>query len=73
MVVLHSQNEAWETAVHHLALAYTHPLSPTDYFDTWPLLKRTEAHLRQVLGDDAYQAAWNDGQALEIERLFANE
>jgi predicted ATPase len=73
MVVLHSQNEAWETAVHHLALAYTHPLSPTDYFDTWPLLKRTEAHLRRVLGDEAYLAAWNDGQTLEIERLFANE
>ena len=71
--VLHAKNERWETAVHHLALAYTHPLSPTGYLDKWSLLGETQARLQTELGQAAYQAAWQKGQSLALEALFETE
>ncbi len=71
--VLHAQNEEWETAVHHLALAYTHPLSPTGYLDKWSLLGETQARLQTELGQAAYQAAWQKGQSLALEAIFETE
>jgi predicted ATPase len=73
VAVLHAQNEQWETAVHHLALAYTHPLSPTGYLDKWSLLKQTQTRLQAKLGEAAYQSAWAQGQKLDLEALFGDE
>ena len=69
--VLHTQNKQWETAVHHLALAYTHPHSPAGYLDRWPLLAQIKTQLQSELGLIPYEAAWEHGQQLDLEDLIA--
>ena len=54
-----------EQAVELLALAYTHPLSPTGWMQRWPLLVELRAELLADLGADVYQAAWERGEALD--------
>jgi len=55
-----------EHAVTHLALAYTHPQSPTGWLKQWPLLAECQKQCQQQLGLDCYQAAWARGQQLDL-------
>jgi predicted ATPase/DNA-binding CsgD family transcriptional regulator len=54
-------------AVEVLALAYTHPKSPTGWMEQWPLLARLQADLEQALGSEAYSAAWERGKTLDLD------
>ncbi len=69
--VLHTKNEQWETAVHHLALAHTHPLSPVGWQDKWSLLAETKAQLQSELGLAKYESIWEQGQTLALEDVIA--
>ena len=50
-----------EQAVHHLALAHTHPLSPTAWLEMWPHLAQLRAQLEDRLGAEPFRLAWEAG------------
>lgn len=54
-------------AVELLALAFHHPLSPKGWLEKWPLLTRLRAELEAALSPVAFAAAWEWGQALDLE------
>lgn len=64
-----AQSGQKEQAVTLLALASTHPLSPTGWQAQWSLLTETQATLETELGTEAYQEAWAQGQALDLETV----
>jgi predicted ATPase/DNA-binding CsgD family transcriptional regulator len=66
-----SQNEA-EQAVEVLALALTHPMSPTGWMEKWMLLKRWQTRLETDLGADRYEAAWERGTKLKLETVISD-
>ncbi|MFO7537314.1 MAG: alpha/beta fold hydrolase, partial [Chloroflexota bacterium] len=67
--VLLAHSGANERAVELLALAHTHPLSPTGWLAHWRLLAEARAGLKQELGTDIYQAAWARGQGLDLDTV----
>jgi DNA-binding CsgD family transcriptional regulator len=60
-----------ERAVELLGLVFTHPASATGWMEKWPLLNRLRAELEASLGPKAYAAAWERGQALDLEAVVA--
>ncbi len=60
-----------ERAVELLALAFTHPLSPTGWMEQWPLLTEVRAELEAELGAEIYQSAWERGKALDVGMVMA--
>jgi predicted ATPase/DNA-binding CsgD family transcriptional regulator len=58
----------YEHAVEMLALTYTHPRAPTKWFDRWLLLSQLRADLESNLGGETYAAAWECGQALDLDK-----
>lgn len=58
-----------ERAVELLALAFTHPKSATGWLEQWPLITRLQADLKAKLGDDGYNAAWERGKLLDLEKV----
>jgi predicted ATPase/DNA-binding CsgD family transcriptional regulator len=58
-----------ERATEILSLIFTHPASATPWLEKWPLLARLRADLETALGTDVYQAAWEWGTTLELEKV----
>jgi ATP/maltotriose-dependent transcriptional regulator MalT len=56
-------------AVEWLALGFSHPIHASGWMEKWPLLARLRAELQQVLGSEAYRAAWERGKRLDIEEV----
>ena len=69
--VLYSQQNQFERAVQHLALAVHHPLSPQGWLTKWSLLTKIQKQLQQQLGTKVYQATWQQGQIVELDELLA--
>lgn len=59
-----------EHAVELLALAATHPLSPTAWQEEWSLLVELRPRLEQELGHEAFRAAWEQGKTLQLEQAL---
>ena len=60
---------------HHpgaLALALTHPTSPTAWMEKWVLLKRLQTRLETDLGPEKYEAVWERGTKLEFETVLGD-
>ena len=55
-----------ERAVELLALASTHPLGLQNWMAHWSPLQGFDDHLQKALGEDAYQAARQRGQELDL-------
>ena len=55
-----------EQAVHHLALAHTHPLSPTAWLEMWPHLAPLRAQLEHTLGAEPFRLAWEAGKVRDL-------
>lgn len=58
------------TAVQHLALAITHPISASSWLQHWPLLDRVRSGLEQQIGTEAYWAEWERGTALQMDGVM---
>ena len=69
IAILHAQQDRFESAVHQLALAHHHPLSPTGWLEKWPLLMDIRQQLHEQLGDEAFQVAWEQGKAMVLDNL----
>jgi predicted ATPase/pimeloyl-ACP methyl ester carboxylesterase/DNA-binding SARP family transcriptional activator/tRNA A-37 threonylcarbamoyl transferase component Bud32 len=67
--VLLAHSGAKEQAVEMLALAHTHPLSPTGWLAHWSLVAELRDGLEQELGTERYQAAWARGQRLDLDTV----
>lgn len=72
LAILYANQDEAERAVEVLALAFTHPKSPTGWITQWPLLKRWQAELETDLGPERYAAAWDRGMKLEIETVISD-
>ena len=66
-----TQQNQLERAVHHLALAHHHPLSPTGRLQKWPVLQKIKAQLQRELGSDRFDSAWEAGQGLCLETVIS--
>ncbi len=60
-----------EWAVEVLGQAFTLPARTSGWMERWPLLTETRADLKAALGPDAYAAAWDRGQASQLEAVIA--
>lgn len=61
---------ALETAVERLSLAFHQPVWASGWLPHWPLLARLRDDLRQRLGEDAYQAAWQRGSTQNLNTVI---
>ena len=61
------RNHQLERAVEALALAFTHPKSPTGWLEKWPLIARLHADLVAALGKETFTTAWERGKTLDLE------
>ena len=59
-------------AVELLALARTHLPDMTLWMEKWPLLIRLREDLKNELGEDAYNAAWERGKVLDLDTVVAD-
>ena len=64
-VILAKQGHA-ERAVEILGLYFNHPLKPSGWAEKWPLQSKWREQLKESLGEDRYQAAWEQGQSLDL-------
>jgi predicted ATPase/DNA-binding CsgD family transcriptional regulator len=71
LAILYANQDEAERAVEVLALALTHPKSPTGWIAQWPLLKRWQTELETGLNPERYAAAWERGTQLEIEAVIS--
>jgi predicted ATPase/DNA-binding CsgD family transcriptional regulator len=62
-----SQEGKPERSVELLALAFTHPRSPTGWLERWPLMTQLCAEWETQLGSEAYTTAWEHGKSLDLE------
>jgi ATP/maltotriose-dependent transcriptional regulator MalT len=58
-----------ERAVELLGLAYAAPPALTGWLEKWPLLNRVRYQLEAQLGEEAFNAAWERGQAMSLEAV----
>ena len=72
LAILYANQDEAERAVEVLALAFTHPSSPTRWMEKWILLKRWQTRLETDLGPDRYEAAWERGTKLELETVISD-
>ncbi len=56
-----------ERAVEILSLYFNHPHRPAGMVESWPLLREWQSALRETLGTDAYQSAWERGRTLDLQ------
>jgi tetratricopeptide (TPR) repeat protein len=70
LAILYANQDEAERAVEVLALAFTHPSSPTGWMEKWMLLKRLQTRLETVLGTEKYEAAWERGTKLGLETVI---
>lgn len=72
LAILYASQKNAEQAVEVLALAFTHPMSPTGWMRKWMLLKRLQTQLKTDLGPERYEAVWERGTKLEIETVISD-
>jgi tetratricopeptide (TPR) repeat protein len=72
LAILYASQDEAERAVEVLALAFTHPTSPTAWMEKWMLLKRLQTKLETGLGPERYEAAWERGTKLELETVISD-
>jgi hypothetical protein len=71
LAILYANQDEAERAVEVLALAFTHPTSPTAWMEKWTLLKRLQTKLETDLGTEGYEAAWERGTKLRLETVIS--
>jgi len=71
LAILYASQDEAERAVEVLALAFTHPTSPTAWMEKWMLLKRLQTKLETDLGSERYEAAWERGTKLGLETVIS--
>jgi hypothetical protein len=71
MAIVRARADHKERAVELLALAQTHPLSPTGWQNKWSLLVVLRRRLEAELGAQTFEAAWERGLALDLDTLVA--
>ena len=57
-------------AVERLSLAFSRPAHLTGWTRRWALMKRLQASLENELGTEAYNAAWERGNALDLDAIL---
>ena len=67
MAIVRARAGQEEEAVELLALAQTHPLSPTGWQQAWSLLLEQHSRMEAALGEEAFGAAWERGAALDLD------
>ena len=65
-----AEDEA-QRAVELLALAFTQPQSPRGMLNRWPLITRLQSGLKAGFTTEAYEKAWERGQALDLTETMA--
>jgi hypothetical protein len=72
LAVLYANQNDDEKAVEVLALAFTHPMSPTEWIEKWMLIERLKAQLESTLSTEQYASAWQLGTEMELETVLHN-
>ncbi|HEX2907802.1 MAG TPA: hypothetical protein VHO69_13115 [Phototrophicaceae bacterium] len=70
-VLIHAHQGQPERAIEFLGLVSTWPERISGWMNAWPLLTRQRELLATELGTEAYQQAWNHGQELDAEQVWA--
>ena len=55
-----------------LGLAFTHERSATGWLEKWALISQLRENLRQELGQDAYDAAFERGSQLDLDNVISD-
>ena len=71
MAIVQARAGQKERAIELLALAQSHPLSPTGWQIKWPLLAEIYSCLEAELGAENFAAAWEKSLALDLETVVA--
>ena len=71
LAILYANRGEAERAVEVLALAFTHPKSPTAWMEKWMLLNRLKTRLKTDLEPERYEAVWERGTKLELEAVIS--
>lgn len=64
--LLYAHNGHLEAAVELLGLVFSQPVKGTNWMKQWGLLNHVQAHLRDTLGQTAFEAAWQRGELREL-------
>ncbi|MCB0168135.1 MAG: tetratricopeptide repeat protein, partial [Anaerolineae bacterium] len=64
--LLYAHNGHSEAAVELLGLVFSQPVKGTNWMKQWGLLNHVQAHLRNTLGQAAFEAAWQRGELREL-------
>ncbi len=71
LAMVYASQHQHQRATEVLALAFTHPQSPTGWMAQWKLLDRWRETLNATLGNEPYEFAWKRGTTLDLEHLVA--
>ena len=69
LVLLQKQSGNIDDSIRYIALLRTHPLSATQWLDSWPLYARSEQILNQSMSKSDYHVLWENGKLIELESL----
>ena len=58
-------------AVERLSLAFSQPAHLIGWMKQWALLERLQASLKDELGAEVYNAAWERGKVLDLDAVLA--
>jgi tetratricopeptide (TPR) repeat protein len=64
----HNDNQS-DKAVALLGLTYSHPTGITMWMEKWDLLTQLQADLKNELGEEAFNTAWERGKSLDLETV----
>ena len=67
-VIAHHEGKP-EQAVELLALAFTHPASPTGWMEQWPLLVQLQDELHTALGESKWDRTWERVRVQDLEQV----
>ena len=70
LAVLAASEKEADRAVEFLGLAFTHPTSPFEWMERWPLLTRLRQRLEHELGTEVYDRAWKRGEKADLEAVI---
>jgi predicted ATPase/DNA-binding CsgD family transcriptional regulator len=77
LAIIYAAQNHPEAAVELLALALTHPESPSPWIVRWQLIAQLQSDLETQLGPQTYEMLWESGASLELEfvisRWFDNQ
>ena len=69
LIIAHQRTKSgdFETATHYIAISLTHPLCPRLFHECHKPVQQLQNTLREKLGDEAYEKAWEEGAAMDFE------